>query len=190
MTGGDGPKSSLQSCDGALGGAQTIAVAAKYDLILRTRPDLCLCEPIDLRQVSDDDASMVHVPWFHLWSDRSPPACNYAFDQMALGRPAPMMRYLNGFSSVCKEVIASNELYPEHMMGLHLHRSSVSLKILDGFHGVLARSADENSSIPTITYVDPFAKLKQDIDDPLSGLGCLRDAPSLPDKPLCQPSAP
>ena len=48
---GDGPKSSLQSCDGALGGAQTIAVAAKYDLILRTRPDLCLCEPIDLRQV-------------------------------------------------------------------------------------------------------------------------------------------
>ena len=33
-------------------------------------------------------------------------------------------------------------------------------------------------------------QLKQDIDDPLSGLGCLREAPSLPDKPLCQPSAP
>ena len=57
-----------------------------------------------------------------------------------------------------RQVIASNELYPEHMMGLHLHRSSVSLKILGGFHGVLARGADENSSVPTITYVDPFAK--------------------------------
>ena len=122
------------------------------------------------------------MPWFNLWQDRSPPACNYAFDQMALGRTAPMMRYANGFSSVCKEVskdaissakaaerpppplcacvrqvTASKELYPEHMMGLHLNRGGVSLKILDGFHGVLAR-ADENSSVPTITYVDPFAK--------------------------------
>lgn len=43
------------------------------------------------------------------------------------------------------------------MMGLHLNREGLSLKILDGFHGVLAR-ADENSSVPTITYVDPFAK--------------------------------
>ena len=98
-----------------------------------------------------------------------------------------MMRYVNGFSSVCKEVskechfkrkgsrttpptspppplcacvrqvTASKELYPEHMMGLHLNRGGLSLKILDGFHGVLAR-ADENSSVPTITYVDPFAK--------------------------------
>ena len=50
-TGGDGPKSKLQSCNGAEGGAETIAVAAKYDLILRTRPDLCLCEPLDLHQV-------------------------------------------------------------------------------------------------------------------------------------------
>ena len=49
-TGGDGPKSKLQSCNGAEGGAETIAVAAKYDLILRTRPDLCLCEPLDLHQ--------------------------------------------------------------------------------------------------------------------------------------------
>jgi len=188
-TGGNGLKSRLQSCDGAEGGAETIAVAAKYDLILRTRPDLCLCEPLDLHQVHDDAATTVHVPWFNLWQDRSPPACNYAFDQMALGRTAPMMRYANGFSSVCKEVTASKELYPEHMMGLHLNRGGLSLKILDGFHGVLAR-ADENSSVPTITYVDPFAKLKQDIDDPLSGLGCLREALSLPDTPLCRPSAP
>jgi hypothetical protein len=50
-TGGNGLKSRLQSCDGAEGGAETIAVAAKYDLILRTRPDLCLCEPLDLHQV-------------------------------------------------------------------------------------------------------------------------------------------
>jgi hypothetical protein len=92
-----------------------------------------------------------------------------------------MMRYANGFSSVCKEVstgmqfqtqrqpnehppcaclrqvTASKELYPEHMMGLHLNRAGLSLKILDGFHGALAR-ADENSSVPTITYIDPFAK--------------------------------
>ena len=50
-TGGNAPKSKLQSCNGAEGGAETIAVAAKYDLILRTRPDLCLCEPLDLHQV-------------------------------------------------------------------------------------------------------------------------------------------
>lgn len=55
-------------------------------------------------QVLNDDDTTVHVPWFNLWPDRSPPACNYAFDQMAAGRPAPMMRYVNGFSSVCKEV--------------------------------------------------------------------------------------
>merc|ERR1712085_179456 len=109
-TGGNGLKSRLQSCDGAEGGAETIAVAAKYDLILHTRPDLCLCEPLDLHQVHDDAATTVHVPWFNLWQDRSPPACNYAFDQMALGRTAPMMRYANGFSSVCKEVTASKEL--------------------------------------------------------------------------------
>ena len=42
-------------------------------------------------------------------------------------------------------------------MGLHLNRAGLSLKILDGFHGALAR-ADENSSVPTITYIDPFAK--------------------------------
>ena len=57
-----------------------------------------------------------------------------------------------------RQVTARKELYPEHMMGLHLNRAGVSLKILDGFHGALAR-ADENSSVPTITYVDPFAKV-------------------------------
>jgi len=98
-----------------------------------------------------------------------------------------MMRYVNGFSSVCKEVSASRELYPEKMMGLHLNRGGLSLKRLDGFRGVLAR-ADENSSAQNITFVDPFAKLKQDIDDPLSGVGCLRDALPLPDQPLCRPA--
>ena len=49
--GGNGTKPRLQSCNGAEGGAETIAVAAQYDLILRTRPDLCLCGPLDLHQV-------------------------------------------------------------------------------------------------------------------------------------------
>ena len=49
--GGDGPKSKLQTCDGADGGAEATAITAKYDLILRTRPDLCLCKPLDLHQV-------------------------------------------------------------------------------------------------------------------------------------------
>ena len=51
-TGGSG-KPKLQTCDGAepQGGAETTTVAAKYDLVLRTRPDLCLCEPLRLRQV-------------------------------------------------------------------------------------------------------------------------------------------
>jgi hypothetical protein len=178
--GGDGPKSKLQTCDGADGGAEATTITAKYDLILRTRPDLCLCKPLDLHQVHEDSASAVHVPWFNLWEERSPPACNYAFDQIALGRVAPMMRYVNGFANVCEQVKASKELYPEHVMGLHLTRAGLSLKTLGGFHGALAR-ADENSSVPTITYVDPYAKLKQDIDDPLSGLGCLREALALPD---------
>ena len=43
-------------------------------------------------------------------------------------------------------------------MGLHLTRAGLSLKTLGGFHGALAR-ADENSSVPTITYVDPYAKV-------------------------------
>ena len=47
-----------------------------------------------------------------MWQDRSPPACNYAviaFDQTEGARlvrayaPRAMMRYVNGFSSVCKE---------------------------------------------------------------------------------------
>ena len=127
--GGDGPKSKLQTCDGADGGAEATAITAKYDLILRTRPDLCLCKPLDLHQVRlvaaspppsrmahsahtagkkwqvhEDTATAVHVPWFNLWEERSPPACNYAFDQIALGRVAPMMRYVNGFANVCEQV--------------------------------------------------------------------------------------
>ena len=111
---------------GADGGAEATAITAKYDLILRTRPDLCLCKPLDLhqvrlvvasppppharrtaltpRQVHEDTATAVHVPWFNLWEERSPPACNYAFDQIALGRVAPMMRYVNGFANVCEQV--------------------------------------------------------------------------------------
>ena len=126
--GGDGPKSKLQTCDGADGGAEATAITAKYDLILRTRPDLCLCKPLDLHQVRlvaasppphdgaqrsyrgqnwqvhEDSATAIHVPWFNLWEERSPPACNYAFDQIALGRVAPMMRYVNGFANVCEQV--------------------------------------------------------------------------------------
>ena len=127
--GGEGPKSKLQTCDGADGGAEATAITAKYDLILRTRPDLCLCKPLDLHQVRlvaasppplthgaqrsyrgqkwqvhEDTATAVHVPWFNLWEERSPPACNYAFDQIALGRVAPMMRYVNGFANVCEQV--------------------------------------------------------------------------------------
>ena len=55
-------------------------------------------------QVHEDTATAVHVPWFNLWEERSPPACNYAFDQIALGRVAPMMRYVNGFANVCEQV--------------------------------------------------------------------------------------
>lgn len=44
----------------------------------------------------------MYLPWFASTSDK---ACgDFAFDQLAIGRPVSMLRYANGFSNVCKEV--------------------------------------------------------------------------------------
>lgn len=61
----------------------------EYDLVLRLRPDLCFCGPLDLSPMLTRHAGQQQHLWLPWWSS-SP---GWAFDQIAVGSPAAMQSY-------------------------------------------------------------------------------------------------
>ena len=98
--------------------AAAARVAARYDLVLRLRPDLCFCGPLDLGPVLRSPGSY-WMPW-------AAPHAGLAFDQIAVGSPTMIAQYAAAYSaSVTGEVAASTELYPEAVMWRALERTTL-----------------------------------------------------------------
>ena len=81
------------------------------------------------------EAGVVYVPWFASPSQATVLApdqeetgtCNLAFDQIAVGRPGPLVQYLDGFgTTVCEEGAAK---ILEHNTGLF----TVSVCVMSNF---------------------------------------------------------
>lgn len=124
-------------------------VAAHHDLVLRLRPDLCFCRPLNLAPLIGSHA--VHVPWS---------APGMAFDQIAAGPPELMARYAGAFDSTLpKDVALRRELYPESALGSHLEHERLPLRTLRGFHASLARGGMGRP----VSFADPYGKLKLDL---------------------------
>ena len=51
------------------------------------------------------------------------------------------------------------KLYPEEVMGAHIHSAELHLENLPGFRASLARGPHSDGRV---TYDDPFAKLRRD----------------------------
>ena len=139
--------------------AAAARVAARYDLVLRLRPDLCFCGPLDLGPVLRSPGSY-WMPW-------AAPHAGLAFDQIAVGSPTMIAQYAAAYSaSVTGEVAASTELYPEAVMWRALERTTPGgaprLASLAGFRASLARHRADGSP----HYDDPYGKLRQDLMAP------------------------
>lgn len=107
---------------------------AKFDLVLRVRPDLCFCEPLRLEPALRSPAW--HLPW---WSSEA----RWAFDQLAVGSEAAMADYSNAYAATVRRLVAQGrELYPEAVMWAHLHSvgGEGKMRRLRGFHASLARA--------------------------------------------------
>lgn len=125
------------------------SMIAQHDLVLRLRPDLCFCRPLNLAPLLGSRA--VHVPW------RAP---GMAFDQIAAGPPDLMARYTGAFDSTLpKDVALRRELYPERALGRHLEHERLPLRTLRGFHASLGRGGMGRP----VSYADPYGKLKLDL---------------------------
>ena len=100
----------------AAAASAAIRVGARYDLVLRLRPDLCFCGPLDLRPALRSPGSY-WLPW-------AAPKAGLAFDQIAIGNPSVMALYASAYhASVAQEVeVDRRELYPEAVMWRHLER--------------------------------------------------------------------
>lgn len=140
-------------CDGPLR-----APKSGYDLVLRLRPDLCFCGPLDLTSLLPLRPEKPHL-WLPWWSAK----IGWAFDQIAVGAPATMAAYAQAYQTTVPRLVrAQAELYPEAVMWAHLTSLGLGapgrlLRPLRGFQASLARNA------PRFHLVDPFSKLKQDM---------------------------
>ena len=127
-----------------------------YDLVIRLRPDLCFCGPLDLQPLLSRSGAAHHV-WLPWWSAQ----LGWAFDQIAVGPPAAMTAYAQAYESTVRRLVAAKrELYPEGVMWEHLASLGPHLRLLRplrGFQASLARSS------PRFHLVDPYSKLKQDL---------------------------
>eukprot|EP00746_Dinoflagellata_sp_MGD_P166169 gnl/MRDRNA2_/MRDRNA2_95886_c0_seq1.p1 gnl/MRDRNA2_/MRDRNA2_95886_c0~~gnl/MRDRNA2_/MRDRNA2_95886_c0_seq1.p1 ORF type:complete len:304 (-),score=57.59 gnl/MRDRNA2_/MRDRNA2_95886_c0_seq1:104-1015(-) len=124
-----------------------------YDLIVRIRPDLCFCQPLDLMQTLEEQA--VYLPWHKLEGGAK---SDLAFDQFAVGSPDAMRIYTRAHESMKVHVSALEEIYPENVLGKHLQANKVSVRHLEGFSASLARGQPDGK----VTMVDPFANLRKD----------------------------
>ena len=146
----------------AAAAAAAARVSSSYELVLRVRPDLCFCAPLDLRPALAQPGNY-WLPW-------AAPDAGLAFDQIAAGSAAMISLYASAYhASVIGEVNTDKrELYPEAVMWRHLerHGGAVSGRIarMGGFRASLARHRADG----TPHYDDPFGKLKQDLLGPLN----------------------
>ena len=140
-------------------GSAMHAPRAGYDLVIRLRPDLCFCGPLDLTPLltRPGGAHHGHHVWLPWWSAQ----VGWAFDQIAVGPPAEMASYARGYESTVRRLVgAKTELYPEAVLWEHLASLGPAARLLRplrGFHASLARSS------PRFHLVDPYSKLKQDM---------------------------
>ena len=58
----------------------------QYDLVLRLRPDLCFCGPLELAPLVGSAGRHLWLPW---WSTK----VEWAFDQIAIGVPLAMRAF-------------------------------------------------------------------------------------------------
>lgn len=137
-------------------GVRMAAGRPAYDLVLRVRPDLCFCKPLDLTLVlqSNKEAVTWFVPW---WSTE----LAWAFDQIAVGTMGSMSAYSSAYRTTVRTLVSKKiELYPEAVMWEHLrtHGGAEQLRPLRGFHATLARPRASGHAF----HDDPFGKLRQD----------------------------
>lgn len=138
-------------------GPEIMPVANTYRLVLRLRPDLCFCGPLDLQPALDRPGE-----WWLPWAS---PSNSLAFDQIAVGSPAMMSVYASAYGTTVRGLVAAaTELYPEQVMWRHLaeHGGSARGRIatLSGFSASLARG-HRTDGIPHLE--DPFGKLRADL---------------------------
>lgn len=150
-------------------------VGSRYDLVLRLRPDLCFCAPLDLSAALASPGS-----WWLPWADRH---AHLAFDQIAAGSAAMMSIYSKAYhATAVTEVQAGKELYPESVMWRHLASQSAGgggggaprISLLAGFRASLARHRPNGVA----QYDDSFGKLKQDLYGFLSHPGLAAGLPT------------
>ena len=179
------PSSPTSFAAAASAAASALRVGARYALVLRLRPDLCFCGPLDLLPVLRSPSSF-WLPW-------AAPQAGLAFDQIAVGSASAMALYASAYrASVVDEVEADRrELYPEAVMWRHLKRhggvsasTDAAMAVrpavarqaarghlavaevwrsgiahLAGFRASLARHRADGSP----HYDDPYGKLRQDL---------------------------
>ena len=132
-------------------------IGARYDLVLRVRPDLCFCGPLDLSEA-------VRRPG-HFWLPWASTDAGLAFDQIGAGSAAMMSLYSSAYhATAVREVASRRELYPEAVMWRHLAvhgRAAAEGRVarLGGFRASLARHRADGAE----KYDDPFGKLKLDL---------------------------
>ena len=160
------------------GGCAAGATSRPYDLVLRLRPDLCFCGPLDLSPMLSRPGHHLWIPW---WSTR----VAWAFDQIAVGAPATMSAYAQAYATTVRRLVAERaELYPEAVMMAHIHTLTATtttrqLRVLKSFRAGLARS------MPRFHVEDPYTKLRADLlaDHPA-------ELPSLPPYECAAAAAP
>lgn len=132
-------------------------IAARYDLVLRLRPDLCFCGALDLSQALQRPG--------HFWLPWVSSDARLAFDQLGAGSAAMMSVYASAYhATAVGDVAARRDLYPEEVMWRHLatHGDAAAagrVARLDGFRASLARHRADG----TERYDDPYGKLRQDL---------------------------
>ena len=141
------------------GGGPPHAPKGGYDLVIRLRPDLCFCGPLDLKpMLARAGSAHLWLPW---WSSKVSSKVGWAFDQIAVGSPHVMAAYASAYeTTVPKLVAAREELYPEAVMWAHLTTLGPHARLLRqmrSFPASLARSS------PRLHFVDPYSKIKQDM---------------------------
>ena len=126
----------------------------QYDLVLRLRPDLCFCGPLELAPLVGSAGRHLWLPW---WSSK----VEWAFDQIAIGVPLAMREYASAYETTVKRLVSEQrELYPEAVMMSHLKTLGPpdrKLRALRSFRASLARGQ------PSFHLIDPYTKLKQDL---------------------------
>ena len=128
-------------------------------LVMRIRPDLCLCGDLPLESALLEGS--VFVPWS---------SNTLAFDQIAVGPPHLMARYASVFNTTLREALDSDTkhaLHPEMLLRQHLSSRNIPFtSALKKTHlrAALARGSQSVAGMG-MTFDDPFAKLKFDFPE-------------------------